>query len=110
MAPAMTGYCTRGITRPRPTKCQARVDAERAGELVWDVGRGAYILTTIPLRHSSARARYYASIRDIDLCEGEPVTWVECPFCGGELVPGDGQVTFGDATGGSDLGGGDGPE
>lgn len=66
-------------------KCAEREQAERDGVLMYSHIYAGWVLTDIPARSVSWQTRYYAEERGVDLHDGEPIIWVSCPWCGGDL-------------------------
>jgi hypothetical protein len=70
----------------RPQVCTEFYFAEKKGEIVWDAKEEAWILPSMTKR----------SMRNVDIkisarfdSTGRPYLLERCPFCGGEMPPGD---------------------
>lgn len=109
----MSLYWPAPLTRCAPTdpaaSCAERRAAVRAGTILWDATRRGWIMTDVPLRRASARARYWALEGTHPATDGEPYTFATCPFCGGEL-PDLTPPAQADGADGFTFGGDDGPE
>ena len=65
--------------------CGDRYDAVKAGEFVFDHLRGAWIDPYAPLRRMKGAARFLLLYYDGKPMDGEPFTFTNCPYCGGDL-------------------------
>jgi hypothetical protein len=65
--------------------CEDAFNAVRSHDLRWD--GNDWIVLSMTRRRATARARFYELGAD-----GEPYTWVTCPWCGGDLPLPEGQA------------------
>jgi hypothetical protein len=73
--------------------CDARSFARFCGEFVYLERWQGWIFTEAPVRRMTPSAQFYAFVDRREYAHenhvGEPLVWLDCPFCGGALPPKD---------------------